>query len=117
MTNQWGPWKLHEEQDILYQEDKGPHTDWITLSDCTTPAEVLDIIVHFSRKFPTSKGDHAIAEMVRALDDILDPMRTLCSGGKATQLRQKELRERISRARTSGRVTRLFGDDGPPSVR
>lgn len=51
----WGPWVLDKERGILYQESKGPNEDWINLYSCTDSAQVLDTIIHFSRKFPTDE--------------------------------------------------------------
>lgn len=103
MDNHWGPWRLDKEKEILWQEHKGQHTDWIDLDRCTSSAEVLDTIIHFSRKFDGDGGEVAIAGMVRALDEVIDPMANLCSFGKSTTMKPKRLSEVIANAPNAGR--------------
>lgn len=71
------------------------HHYWIDLRRCTTSAEVLDAIVHASR---TSWADDAIlAGLVRAFDDLLDPMANLCSGGESRTMSSHGLNALLAR--------------------
>ncbi len=58
----------------------------LDLYRCTTAAEVLDTIFHEARAGVAEADDAMLAGLVRALDDLLDPMANLCLGGKAKTL-------------------------------
>lgn len=51
---------------------------------------VLDSIVHASRK-EWARDDAALANLIRALDDVLDPMANLCSGGASKTMSSRKL--------------------------
>lgn len=87
-SNRWGPWRLRDDElmgPVLEREwDNPAYHYWVELRRCTSSAEVLDTIVHASRA--SWAGDAVLAELVRALDDVLDPIANLCNGGKAATL-------------------------------
>jgi hypothetical protein len=95
-TRNWGPWQLSNDGSILFQQDQELRHDWIELTRCTTPAEVLDTIFHTARHGQAS--DATIAGMIRALDDLLDPTVNLCSRGKLKTLTATQLRKLLDRA-------------------
>jgi hypothetical protein len=90
----WGPWQLSNDGLTLEQEGQQIRHDWIELTRCTTSAEVLDTIFHAARHGDVD--DALIAGLVRALDDLLDPMANLCSSGEPTTLSDKKLRELLA---------------------
>lgn len=98
--NRWGPWRLHDHETlgpVLEREWDDPSRHyWIELRRCTSSAEVLDIVMHTSRH--SWVDEVALSGLVRALDDVLDPMANLCSFGRPTTLRRKRLREILARA-------------------
>ena len=61
----------------------------VDLERCTTPAQVLDWIVQVSKK--TWATDAIVADLVRALDDLLDMQGTLCPFGQARSVNVKRL--------------------------
>jgi hypothetical protein len=70
----------------------------VDLEGCTTPAQVLDWIVQVSKK--TWATDLVIADLVRALDDLLDMQGTMCPFGQARHVNVKRaLAGRRARAR------------------
>ena len=96
MTKRWGPWQLTNNGDALTLDPSGRSLahDWIDLTRCTTAAETLATIIHASRR-ATEGGetdDAYIAGLVRALDDMLDPMANLCSSGQPKTLSPRRLR-------------------------
>ncbi|OLM28294.1 hypothetical protein Ae717Ps2_6633c [Pseudonocardia sp. Ae717_Ps2] len=96
MATRWGPWQLTNNGDALTLDPSGATLahDWIDLTRCTTAAETLDAIVHASRHAPDGgeRDDAYIAGLVRAIDDMLDPMANLCSGGQPKTLSPRRLR-------------------------
>lgn len=94
-ARRWGPWQLSNDGLTLEQEGQQIRHDWIDLTRCTTSAEVLDTIFHAARRGEVD--DAAIAGMIRALDDLLDPMANLCGGGQPKTLSDKRLREMLDR--------------------
>ena len=97
VSNRWGPWQLSNSGEALTLDRSGQQleNDWIDLTRCTTPAEVLDTIFHAARHGEVD--DATIAGMIRALDDLLDPMANLCSGGRPKTLSPRKLRELLDR--------------------
>ena len=59
----------------------------VDLERCTTPAQVLDWIVQVSKK--TWATDVVVADLVRALDDLLDVQGTMCPFGQARRVNVK----------------------------
>lgn len=92
MAKRWGPWQLTNDGTALTLDATGQshHRDWIDLTRCTTAAETLDSIFHAARHGEVD--DATIAGMIRALDDMLDPMANLCSGGQPATLSARRLR-------------------------
>lgn len=77
----FGDWKLNPKRMTLtltWTQDR-PRTYTIELQECKTSAELLDWIFQISRK-PWISGKQ-LADMLRALQVILDPQATLCSCG------------------------------------
>jgi hypothetical protein len=64
---------------------------------CTTAAGVLDTILHEARSAAAETDNATLAGLLRALDDLLDPMANLCSGGKARKLSRAALVEILDR--------------------
>jgi hypothetical protein len=91
----WGPWQLSNDGLTLEQEGQQIRHNWIDLTRCTTSAELLDTIFHAARHGEVS--DACIAGLIRALDDLLDPMANLCSGGEPKTLSGPKLRELLAR--------------------
>lgn len=92
----WGPWRMSDDGTRLEREWDDPIRHyWVDLQRCTTSAEVLDSIMHASRA--SFADDAALAGLVRALDDVLNPMANLCSGGEPKTLSTRRLREFLSR--------------------
>ena len=83
----WGPWRLSNDGRALERNWDDPirHRP-LDLYRCTTAAEVLDTIFHEARAGVAEADDAMLAGLVRALDDLLDPMANLCSDGKAKTL-------------------------------
>ena len=67
----------------------GPGEYEVDLERCTTSAQVLDWIVQVSKK--TWATDAIVADLVRALDDVLDMQGTLCPFGQARIVDVKQL--------------------------
>lgn len=91
MGKRWGPWQLNNDGTALTLDPSGQGLahDWIDLTRCTTAAEVLDTIFHAARHGEVD--DALIAGMIRALDDMLDPMANLCSHGRPKTLSPRRL--------------------------
>ena len=70
---------------------------WIGLRGCTSSAEVLDIIMHTSRH-SWCDHDDTLAGLIRALDDVRNPISNLCSEGRSKTLRTKRLEEILGQA-------------------
>lgn len=93
----WDPWRLSDDGAVLEREWNSPlHHYWVDLHRCTTPAEVLDTIFHASRA--SWADDQALAGLIRALDDVLDPMANLCSGGKPKTISSTKLKQLLDHA-------------------
>jgi hypothetical protein len=83
----WGPWRLDPQKLSLYTEYGGTYYE-ISLETCTTAAEVLDWICQIHGKDWPVEG---VAHLVAALDDLLQPQRTLIRG----QLTRRQIKSRI----------------------
>jgi hypothetical protein len=79
----WGNWKLNHETPVLEYANfslNGAGFYEIDLDRMTSSAEMLDAIFQVAGKRWISNED--IGDLVRALDDLLDPQAHLCSNGK-----------------------------------
>ncbi len=99
-SKRWGPWRLNDHEmlgPVLEREwdDPGRHY-WLELGRCTNPAEVLDIIIHTSRH--AWANDEILSGLVRALDDVLDPISNLCGSGQSKTLLAKRLGKILTHA-------------------
>lgn len=98
--DRWGPWRLHDHETlgpVLEREWDSPRRHyWIELRTCTSSAEILDVMMHAARH--AWADDVALAGLVRALDDVLDPISNLSNGGRSTTLRPRRLGEVLTRA-------------------
>ncbi len=78
------PWQLNKrtlDLSIKWPDiRKGPGRYDVDLKQCTTSAEVLDWIMQVEEKRWAT--DQVLAQLLRELDRILQPQRTLCSEGK-----------------------------------
>ena len=106
----WGAWRLDD--DHLCNGD-----DYcFDLSDVTSSAEMLDMIMQISGK-PWA-DDACLAGLVRALDDIFDPQALLCSCGKHKRITASKVRARLKRAKNCIAANGEGGerDPEPPEV-
>ena len=99
-TRRWGPWRLHDHEllgPVLEREWDSPSLHyWIELNRCTSSAEVLDAVMHSSRH--CWADDATLAGLVRALDDVLNPISNLCGGGRSAKMRPRRLGEVLAQA-------------------
>jgi hypothetical protein len=72
----WGSWKLEADDVLLLEHESGY---LVRLDEMTTSAQVLDWIMQVAGKSWSAGG--AIDGLLAAIDDIVDPQATLCSGG------------------------------------
>lgn len=81
----WGPWQLDIEHFVLragnYEVD---------LEKCLDSAQVLDWILQVGTHHP---DDATLAGLVRALDDVLNPQKHLCSFGVPRRLSAAAVRK------------------------
>lgn len=84
----WNGWHLDPAVPALVFVD--PHDNEIydvTLTTCTTSAEVLDRLAQVAGKnWAGMDMDKVLAGLLRALDDVLHLQSTLCGGGRAHAL-------------------------------
>jgi hypothetical protein len=80
----WGPWQL-DGDDLVHLTSPLDRQDGyaIDLTTCTTAGEVLDWILQVGKK-PWADGPVMVG-LTRALNDLIDPQRHLCTGGANTQ--------------------------------
>ena len=72
----YGPWQFHRNNLILRHAKTGYEID---LEECGTSAEILDWIFQVAGK--SWATDKTIADLIRALEDLIDPQATICSWG------------------------------------
>ncbi len=75
-TRRWGNWKLLSNGVLRLQTNTSREID---IERCFDSAEILDWIFHFQGRL----SDQDLADMVRALGDILEPCANYCSWGKS----------------------------------
>lgn len=94
----WGRWKFVQKNlTLFYEPGKEVHTDWyeVDLEECLTSAAVLDWIAQIASKIWATND--CIGNLVRALNDLLNPQSNLCSfglgGTESKRLSSKELKQ------------------------
>src|SRR5690606_12279282 len=94
-ARRWGPWRLSEGGRVLECDCDDPLRHyWVELESCDSSAQVLDWMCQIAGRY--DGDDVAIAGLVRAFNDLLDPQAHLCSMGKDHKLSQKKLDELIA---------------------
>jgi hypothetical protein len=92
LPSDWGPWRLDVGDSPQLVHGLGGGEYCISLGSCTSSAEVLDWISQVAEK---KWADNATTgALVAALDDILRPQATLCSGGQPQTTTKAEIDER-----------------------
>lgn len=71
----YGPWRFKKDL-ILHHTKTGYEID---LNECNTSAEILDWIFQVAGK--SWATDKTIADLIRALEDLIDPQQNICSWG------------------------------------
>lgn len=74
----WGIWQYDAKTLVLFTRE--PYRYEIDLEACMSSAEVLDWIFQLAGK--TWMNAEQLGNLIYALDDIIDPQATLCSGGR-----------------------------------
>jgi hypothetical protein len=82
MTGQpgWGRWTFHADNVTLVHGDDDGHEYEVDIEECRTSAKALDLILQVSKK--TWSTDADVANLLAALNDLIDPQATLCSFGE-----------------------------------
>lgn len=88
----WGPWRRSGQYLVT---EAGGYEYAISLSTCTSSAQVLDWIAQIAMK--TWASDAVVAELVRALDDLLHLQGRLCGSGQDKRLTKTEIRTMLRR--------------------
>lgn len=88
----WGPWMLYPPTLILVLE--GHY--YVDLERCLTSAEVLDWLCQIAGK--AWADDETLAGLVRAVDDVLDPQRCLCSFGTSKRITRRDVERLVAQA-------------------
>lgn len=73
---------------LLLLRSNGDFEYEIDLDECSTSAEVLDWIAQVAGKIWAT--DAVVADLVRALDDVLALQENLCGSGQSRKLKIKE---------------------------
>ncbi len=90
----WGPWRIDTRSWVLYPVR--PYRYEVDLEECLTSAQVLDHVAQIASK--TWADDATVAGLIRALDDVLHPQATLCSGGAAREITAQKARQMAAQA-------------------
>ncbi len=78
----WGRWRLNERNVSLeYWDDERGNIYYIDFETCRTSAGILDWVFQVHKK--TFIDDRDRADLIHALDDILDPQANYCSWGES----------------------------------
>lgn len=80
----WGNWKLFKAGHLELKTNKSRCID---LRRCHDSAEILDWIFHFQSRLETQD----LADMITALEEILDPRANYCSQGSSKTHNPMEL--------------------------
>jgi hypothetical protein len=83
----WGDWVLDKNALVLKHQVIGYE---IYLDECNNSAQILDWIIQISQKDSWATND-VLAELVRALDDILDIQGHFCGSGVSREANSKEI--------------------------
>lgn len=86
-SRDWTPWHLDADMRLLWTK-AGGYVYEVDLDSCSTAGEVLDWVFQINGK--EWDGD-AVAGLVNAFDDILQPQANLCSWGQSLTLDQDEI--------------------------
>ena len=79
---EWGAWRFRLANLTLECRDRaGRHFYYVDLERCRTSAELLDWIFQINQK--TWATPEIVKDLLDAIDDLLCPQATLCSGGMA----------------------------------
>ena len=88
----WNKWHLTKGLELHYPAYSGGSYP-IDIERFTSSAAVLDMIMQVAKKaWATDAG------LVRALDDLLQPQGTLCSGGTDKRLTSAQIRRKLKGA-------------------
>ena len=83
--DRWGNWEYDAKNFVLeYVENDGSHGYQVGLDDMTTSAQMLDWIFQVCVKTWVTQKDKG--DLIDALQDLLHPQGTLCSGGQGKTL-------------------------------
>jgi hypothetical protein len=104
--DRWGKWEFDAKRLCLVFDGAGGYE--VDLEEMTTSAQMLDWIFQVSNKAWAERKD--VGDLIQALEDLLHPQGTLCSGGiggqsgkefNPTDYLKKHLKNHVS---PSGRV-------------
>lgn len=84
----WGSWRLATDTMHLVLEENGSEAYAVPLEEMTDSARMLDWI--FQLKGKTWATNDIMGDMLSALDDLIGPQGTLCSGGHGKTLNAKK---------------------------
>jgi hypothetical protein len=105
ITRRWGPWGLRG-TDLVWQPGSGAAEYPVDLLTCTDSAQVLDWICQIAGRHtrPDDPDDAAsVNAFVHAVNEILHPQAHLCSWGKSSRMKQRDIKAAIERAARHGR--------------
>lgn len=92
--DRWGKWRFDAKGLSLVFEENGREQYAIDLTEMDSSAQMMDWIFQVNMKSWASRVD--IGNLVEALDDLLRPQATLCSGGADKRMNaQEHLRKRL----------------------
>lgn len=90
----WGNWKfVHSTLVLEYRHGRY----YIDLEDCTTSAKTMDWIFQVSKKTWMTPQDRS--DLLEALEYLLNPQGTLCSGGQNLTCDRKEHFRKLRRSK------------------
>lgn len=100
----WRNWYLDPEEPpalvIRPYSDTNSHKYEVDLTDCTDPAEILDLVCQVAGKEWAT--DQVIAGLVRALDDVLNPQANICPDGDYQEIARGTIRKLVADALAKG---------------
>lgn len=83
-VRKWGNWKLQKDGSLQLQTNT---SRWIDLRRCVDSAEILDWIFHYQGRLSAQD----LADMVQALEDVLEPRTNYCGNGQGKRHRPVDL--------------------------